>query len=119
MVSGPWWWAGLTDESRPKGQRAIGAIVVRADSIDFAQHAARGIAIAYGVDPALIVDLNPMGAEFGDPPHESWTNMVLNREQAERLAELWCGGFASARDIEKAFLDDNAKAGDPLFKAKP
>lgn len=121
MTGKQWWWCGLTNEDLPKGQRAIGAVVVLADEDDGADSQAQVMAILRRARlPLGIVGCfgEPMDPKYGNPPPDC-VGVYLDRLQAEQLAKLWCGGFASPEQIEQAFLDDEAKVGEPLFKVKP
>lgn len=117
-MSKQWWWIGLTDESQPKGHQAIGAIVVLAEGDDAgfdAEVMARNILGREGA--GILTSGEPMDPRYGPPPFgRVMMDLVLSPDQAKRLAELWCGGFASHDQIKAAFLDDEAKPGDPLFK---
>lgn len=115
-----WWWIGYTDRSCPKGWQARGCVVIRGLSWNDAVAAARRL----GLEPA------PRGAQeefeamggymdpaLGDPPPGYASRWLSNREASE-LAKRWNpnGGVADAADIERAFLDDEAKEGEPLFR---
>lgn len=113
-----WWWIGYTDERRPKGSRAQGCVVVQAVNWEAAVRHAE----LMGLAPAGAVPLAArMPDNLGAPP-PGYANRLLGVAEAGLLAKRWDpshGGLAGADDIAKAFSDDDAKPGDPLFKGKP
>lgn len=119
-----WWWVGLTDESAPKGMKAMGAVVVKAEDEASADEAAQRTIIeaceAVGNRPDTALTwarmAAPMDPKFGGPPGMS--SRVLTSSQAVVFAERWCGGVATPDDIKQAFLDDDAVTGQPLFKGR-
>lgn len=127
-MSKQWWWIALTDESKPNGQQAVGAVVVQAADVEEADRAAKNRIIdvcrAAGINPNTALTWmrsgGPMDPKYGNPPERppGWGH-VMTKSQAEDLAREWCGGVASPDQIKAAFLDDEAKPGDPLFKRKP
>jgi hypothetical protein len=107
-----WWWIAFHDPKRPKGRQSRGVVVIEhAGGYTYALSRARELGIAPTdceheggmVDPA-----------FGDPPAFALGKLMSNA-QAELAATAWAGGVATADDIAAAFLDDNAKEGEPLF----
>jgi hypothetical protein len=116
MLAGKrWWWISYTDETRAKGDRAVGACVVQA-----------GGGFTYAVDYARESGLQPVGEDieshggmmltsFGDPPPE-YVGRWLTNEEATTLAKIWGGGVATPQDVERAFADDDAQEGSPLFR---
>lgn len=112
-----WWWIAYTDETRAKGERAVGACVVQAGG-GFAD-AAR-LALDRGLQPVgeTIEALGGMvHFEHGDPPR-SYVNRYLTNEEATELGGLWTGGIASREDIAQAFADDTAQIGESLFRGR-
>jgi hypothetical protein len=124
--SGTWWWIGFTNTALPVGQQALGACIVRhpgpagqalylTRAIGVFPHARRGQGDQIVETEGLV---GQVPSSWGDPP-AGYENRLLSREEAEALAKLWNPskqGLADARDIESAFLDDDAKPGDPLFR---
>lgn len=116
MSGDRWWWVGYTDDSRAAGQRARGCAIIRhpgPESAVAAELAGSGIAPA-GARPLFGV----IAAEWGDPPR-GYELRLLNVEEAQALAMAWDTGhrgLADADDIKRAFLDDDAADGDPLFR---
>lgn len=118
-----WWWIGYTDRSYPKGQQARGCVIIRGLSWNDAVAAAKRL----GLEPAPkgpAEDFEALGGhmdpKLGEPP-PGYAGRWLTNDQALALAKLWDpnGGVANATDIERAFLDDEAKEGDPLFRRGP
>lgn len=112
-----WWWVGYTNTTRPRGSQALGVIIVQSDR---AEHVIAAELIRRGIAPAGGEPLfGRIAAAWGDPP-AGYEGRLLDATEAEVLAKAWDpghGGLASAEDIKRAFLDDSAKDGDPLFKA--
>lgn len=128
-----WWWVAYTDETRPKGERSLGAIIV--------QHPGATTEIAadlvlLGLAPSGVPVFGEIASQWGDPP--IWLGLergageflvgaptrvravsrLLNREEALALAKAWDpghGGLADEEDIRGAFEDDDAAEGSPLF----
>lgn len=111
-----WWWVGYTDSTRPKGKQALGAVIIKHaghEHIVAAELIRRGLAPAGGKPIFGRINL-----EWGDPP-AGYEGRLLNAKEAEALAVAWDpghGGLAGAEDIKRAFLDDDARDGDPLFR---
>lgn len=115
-----WWWIGFTDDARPVGQRALGAIVV--DGID--ERNALSVAKAYGNVPTgsqVRACYGQIDESWGDPPGDI-IGQLLNENDARELALSWDPGhrgLADADQIRKAFEDDDAQDGEPLFNEDP
>ena len=115
-----WWWIGFTDDSRPMGQRALGAIVVFATDERDALRAAR----AFGnvpSGPQVRACYGAIDESWGDPPGDV-VGKLLGEDDARELALSWDPGhrgLADADQIRKAFEDDDAKDGEPLFGEDP
>lgn len=111
-----WWWVGYTNDSLPKGQRALGAVIVQHEGpehIIAAELIARGLA-PRGGRPLF----GRIAAEWGPPP-AGYEGRLLDKDQAEALAKAWDPGhrgLADPDDIRQAVSDDAALPGDPLFK---
>jgi hypothetical protein len=120
-----WYWVGYSDSSAPRGKQAKGAAIVRAWGE--AEAVADLRAVLIGEHPGLAsweahVGLIP--EEWGTPPAyrvadaRLQTSALLDAREANDLARAWDPahrGLAGAEDIKAAFLDDDAKPGDPLF----
>lgn len=110
-----WWWIAFHDQTRKKGHRSIGVVVLEhAGGYERALARAREIGIA-PTEPTVEDEGGMVDPKFGDPPAEALGKLMSNA-QAEAVATKWCGGYASPEDIAKAMDDDEAKAGDPLFR---
>jgi hypothetical protein len=111
-----WWWVGYTDDRRSKGQRALGAVIVKHSGPEHfvaAELIRRGLAPSGGRPLFGRIDL-----AWGDPP-AGYEGRLLNAQEAEALAKAWDpghGGLAGPDDIRGAFGDDQAQDGAPLFR---
>ena len=111
-----WWWVGYTDSTRAKGRQALGAVIVKhagPEHLVAAELIRRGLAPVGGKPLFGVIAL-----DWGGPP-PGFEGRLLNASDAEALAKAWDpghGGLAGPDDIKRAFLDDKAKDGDPLFK---
>lgn len=121
-----WFWLGYTDERKPKGERAMGCVILQATSGPSADAIARELMVATQgargplVQDHWVVNIGEIEAVWGDPPG-GYASRLLGRREAEMLAHEWDpqhGGLAEADDIAEAFSDDGAKAGAPLFRGK-
>lgn len=114
-----WWWVGYCDNSKPKGQRAQGCAIIKHAG---PEHIVAAELIRLGIAPSGgEPHFGMVGATWGDPP-PGYEGRLLNQAEGEALAKAWDpghGGLADADDIKRAFEDDNAKDGDPLFKKAP
>lgn len=114
-----WWWVGYTDSTRPKGKQALGAVIIKhsgPEHLVAAELIRRGLAPSGGTPVFGRVAL-----EWGEPP-SGYEGRILDAATAEALSVAWDPGhmgLAGPEDIKRAFLDDNAKDGDPLFKRGP
>lgn len=113
-----WWWIAYTDDSRPVGQRALGCIVTQAETFDQAvdnsrMSKVRRLPIAPGGEPMG----GPLPESWGHPP-SGYEDRLLQTAEAEALAKAWDpsgAGLAGPDDITRAFEDDTAEVGEPLF----
>lgn len=113
MDSGVWWWVAYTDDKRPKGERALGAVIVRHPG-GFAQVERYIADVLHLIVPGVSMG-GMMPADYGEPPL-GYANRLLSPDEAKALADKWGGGVATSDDIAKAFADDSAQLGDPLFR---
>lgn len=113
-----WWWVGLADPRRAKGEQGIGAVIVTAPEEAHAGLQVRAI-MGREYDHCELY-LGQMPAEHGDPP-PAFVGRFLNRREGELLAQTWIPGgrLATAEEIRAAILDDDAHRGDPLFVPRP
>lgn len=114
-----WWWVGYTDRTRPVGRQALGAIIVKQRGSEEAKHVDLAIRRA-GIHPGGEALYATIDESWGEPP-TGFAYRLLNAAEAETLARLWDpghGGLAGPDDIRKAFLDDDAKDGQPLFRGR-
>lgn len=112
-----WWWIGYTDEKRPKGDRALGAVIIRSWDADRAVALARSLGLAPLGAEALV---GGVPASWGDPP-AGFVSRLIGKAEAEVLARQWDPqrrGLADAEQIKNAFLDDKSQVGEPLFERK-
>jgi hypothetical protein len=115
-----WWWVAYTNARLPKGQQALGCVIIKHGG---PEHLVAAELIRLGLaPPSGTPHFGVIALEWGDPPRQAETVCVLlDKDQAERLAKEWDPGhrgLAGPDDIKRAFLDDDAKDGDPLFKRK-
>lgn len=111
-----WWWVGISDPRLPKGEQALGAVIVTATDEATAGLKARAAMGYYYAHTEMFIGQVP--PERGDPPPHV-VGRMLARKDAEALAQTWPGyGFASPEEIKQAILDDEALQGDPLFRAR-
>jgi hypothetical protein len=112
-----WWWVALSDLRRPQGQRAAGVVIVKAhlegSAIQIAMLRSPPELCHAGVEFLA----GAMDAKYGDPP-DGYDSRLLPNEEAQILADLWCGGTATQAEVTEAMLDDDAKVGDPLFRGR-
>jgi len=116
-VSARWWWLGFTDETRPKGERALGAAIVKANTGPGAGMIAEQEGIVPDGDHVQILH-GEIPEEWGEPP-PGFAGRLLDVGEAELLARRWNpsgAGLATSDDIRAAFLDDGAKPGEELFR---
>lgn len=113
-----WWWVGYTDSTRPRGDQARGVVVIKHAG---PEHLVAATIICNGLAPRNAKPLFGIIEEkWGDPP-PGYANRLLGKDEAEALAKAWDPGhrgLASPEQIEGAFLDDDAKDGEPLFKPR-
>lgn len=120
-MSERWWWVGYTNSARPRGEQALGAVIIQHEGpehIIAAELISRGLAPRGGQPLFGLID-----PKWGPPPRQAETVCVLlNAKEAEALAKEWDpghGGLAGPSEIKRAFLDDEAQDGDPLFGKGP
>jgi hypothetical protein len=121
-----WYWVGYTDPMAAKGHQAKGAAIVQAWSEEDAVLTLDHRGVRQHAWWVALVGVIP--EEWGEPPMSLPSSArgcsgLLNAIEAEALAIGWDParrGLAGAEDIKAAFLDDQAKDGDPLFgKPRP
>lgn len=71
-------WLSFADPKKPKGSQFLGACILEVDSessnpLEKAIHKAHEL----GINPGGEV----LGFEIGRKPHDSWMNVLLNREE--------------------------------------
>lgn len=112
-----WWWLGFSDETRPKGARAIGAAIIKANTPEGAAIIIEQEGVVPDGDHVQILH-GEIPEEWGEPP-PGFAGRLLGFAEAELLAKKWSPngtGLATPEDIKQAFLDDDAKPGEELFR---
>ncbi len=114
-----WWWVGYTDRTRPVGTQARGAVIVQHEgpSATVDAHVRAIGAHPGGAAEALYATIAQI---WGDPP-PGFAGRLLGVHEAELLAKRWDPGhrgLAGPDDIRDAFLDDDARDGEPLFRGR-
>ena len=112
-----WWWVGYTDRTKAVGTQALGAVVVKHEG---PEEAVNAYVNTLGVHPGGEGLYATIAETWGDPP-PGFSGRLLGAREAEVLAKRWNpghGGLAGPDDIREAFLDDEARDGDPLFRGR-
>lgn len=115
MTATWWWWVGLSDPRRPKGEQALGAVIVQGPEEAHAGVQVRAL-LGMALDHVELY-IGRMPPEHGDPP-PGYVGRVLSRREAEILAKAWIpnGRLASPEEVRAAIMnDDEAKEGSLLF----
>lgn len=109
-----WWWVGLTDRRKPKGEQALGCVIVSAPEEAHAGLLVRNI-IGINLDHIELY-IGRMPREHGDPPGHV-VGRVLGLKEAENLVATWIPGgrLATPDEVRRAILNDDAPEGTPLF----
>ena len=77
-----WWWLSFADDSRPAGQRFLGACLVQAvDIVDACKQAHR-----HGINPGGQVLGHAVAARKVIP--DGWTERLLSRQECEELDRI-------------------------------
>lgn len=112
-----WWWVGLSDPRCPKGEQAIGAVIVEGPEEAHAGILARELLGPLRDHVELYIGRMP--AEHGAPP-PGYVGRILARGEAETLVRSWIPGgrLATNEEVRAAIMDDDAPEGS-LLSAKP